>query len=213
MSLKTLIVIPVKDFASAKSRLRPVLGDRHRSQLARRLCERTLSFFQQHFPEYPLLVVTASAAIGELARGHGASVLRELRPAGLSGAAALAAHWSKKHGFDSQLLVPADIARLDADEFRTLLRQPRSAPSVLICPASDAGTNALLTTPPDVVPFCFGPNSSEAHQAAALKRSLPCELLQFDHMRFDLDTPEDLHSLMHQHSGDLPRELVTLWNL
>ncbi len=213
MNLKTLIVIPVKDFGAAKSRLRPVLDDSDRSQLARRLCERTLTFFQHHFPEYPLLVVTASAAIGDLARGHGASVLRELRPAGLSGAAALAAHWSKRHGFDSQLLVPADIARLDATEFASLLGQPRAVPSVLVCPASDAGTNALLTTPPDIVPFCFGEGSSEAHRQAALKRSVPCQLLHFEHMRFDLDTPDDLHNLMHQPSGDLSRELVTLWNL
>lgn len=213
MSLKTLIVIPVKDFDAAKSRLRPVLGDTRRSQLAQRLCERTLSFFQRHFPDYPLLVITASAAISELAHRHGASVLREVRPAGLSGAAALAAHWSKRHGFGSQLLVPADIARLDADEFRCLLAQPRPVPSVLICPASDAGTNALLTTPPDVVPFSFGERSSEAHQASARARSVPCQLLHFEHMRFDLDTPDDLHNLMHQHSGSLPRELVSLWNL
>jgi 2-phospho-L-lactate guanylyltransferase len=64
-----------------------------------------------------------------------------------------------------------------------------------------------------VLPFSFGPRSSEAHRASARARSVPCRVLHFEHMRFDLDTPDDLHSLMHQHSGDLPRELVSLWNL
>jgi len=60
------------------------------------------------------------------------------------------------------------------------------------CPASDGGTNALLTTPPDVVPFRFGIRSSRAHLAAALERSVPCALLQMEKLTFDLDTPDDL---------------------
>lgn len=210
MSLNTLIVIPVKDFGAAKTRLHPVLGPQRRSALARELCERTLAFFRRHFPQHPLLVVTASGAIAALARTRGAQVLPELRAAGLSAAARLAAAWARRQGFASMLLVPADIVNLDVREFRRLLAQPRTDTSVLICPASDGGTNALLTTPPDVLPFCFGEGSSLAHRDRAAELGLSWRMLQFEHLRFDLDTPADLETLSQQQSGPMPRELVSL---
>ncbi|WP_108446988.1 2-phospho-L-lactate guanylyltransferase [Halomonas denitrificans] len=216
MSLDTLIVIPVKDFGEAKSRLGQVLAPDRRSALARRLCERTLAFFRQRLPEHDLLVVTASSTIADLARRYDASVLMEPRPRGLSAAATLAAEWSRRQGYAAQLLIPADIAHLDEAELRQLLDAPRPGPSVLICPASDGGTNALLTTPPDVLPFHFGRNSSEAHRQAAQQQGVPCRMLDLEHLRFDLDTPEDLDtldSLVRQRSGDAPQELVKLWNL
>ncbi|XKE45150.1 2-phospho-L-lactate guanylyltransferase [Halomonas organivorans] len=216
MSLDTLIVIPVKDFGEAKSRLGQVLAPDRRSALARRLCERTLAFFRERLPEHDLLVVTASPSIVDLARRYDAAVLKEDRPRGLSAAASLAAEWSRRHGYAAQLLIPADIAHLEEDELRRLLAAPRPAPSVLICPASDGGTNALLTTPPDVMPFHFGERSSEAHRQAAQERGVPCRVLELEHLRFDLDTPEDLVTLdtfVRQHSGDAPQELVKLWNL
>ncbi|RTR01494.1 2-phospho-L-lactate guanylyltransferase [Halomonas nitroreducens] len=216
MSLDTLIVIPVKDFGEAKSRLGQVLAPDRRSALARRLCERTLAFFRERLPEHDLLVVTASPVIDDLARRYDAAVLREPRPRGLSTAATLAAEWSRRRGYAAQLLVPADIAHLDEAELRELLGAPRPGPSVLICPASDGGTNALLTSPPDVLPFCFGERSSEAHRQAAHQRGVPYRILDLDHLRFDLDTPEDLDTLdtlVRQHSGDAPQELVKLWNL
>lgn len=212
----TLIVIPVKDFGEAKSRLGQVLAPDRRSALARRLCERTLAFFRERLPEHDLLVVTASPGIADLAHRYDAAVLQEARPRGLSAAASLAAEWSRRQGYAAQLLIPADIAQLDEAELRRLLASPRPGPSVVICPASDGGTNALLTTPPDVLPFCFGDRSSEAHREAAHRQGLPCRVLDLEHLRFDLDTPDDLDTLdtlVRQHSGDAPQELVKLWNL
>lgn len=213
MSLNPLIVIPVKDFAAAKTRLRPVLPPDARRRLAQRLCERTLGFFRRHFPDCPLLVVTASDSIASLARSKGADVLHELRPGGLSAAARLAALWARRRGFASMLLVPADIVRLEAAEFRELLVHSRPAGSVLICPARDGGTNALLTTPPDALPFRFGVDSARAHRLAAEGLGLKCRMLPFEHLGFDLDKPGDLRALAQQNGGSLPQELVSQCNL
>lgn len=213
MRLRTLVVIPVKDFGQAKTRLGPVLPPERRAALARRLCERTLAFFQDRLPEQDRLVVTASREIAGLARQYGAAVLLEPQAGGLSVAAQRAAEWSRRHGYEAQLLIPADIARLDESELRRLLDHRSRGPCVLICPASDAGTNALLTTPPDAIPFCFGERSSALHHAAALRRGLHCELLQMEHLRFDVDTPDDLDSLIQDNSGQGPQERVMPWNL
>ena len=200
MLMKTLVVIPVKDFADAKSRLEPVLGRQRRAALARWLCERTLKFFRDQMPDQDVLVVTACETIAQLASRYGAAVLRECYPGGLSAAAQLAAEWSYAQGYDSQLLIPADIAELDETELRTLINHPRPVPSVLISPAHDRGTNALLTTPPNVMPFHFGPHSSDQHWQAAHRRGITCSLIHLSKLRFDIDTPDDFSNLVNRSS-------------
>lgn len=211
--MKTNIVIPVKDFGCAKQRLGEVLSERRRHRLARRLCERTLEFFAGRFPERHVLVVTASRRVAAMARQFGATVLLEPTPAGLSVAAQRAADWSEAHGFDSQLLIPADIAQLDHGEISRLLEHPRSKASVIICPSGDAGTNALLTTPPSVIRFSFGERSSKAHRESAMRKGVACTVLSFRHLRFDLDTSDDFYRLFHRNCCELSQELSALWKI
>lgn len=192
--MRTNIVIPVKDFASAKQRLSAVLGDPDRIRLARCLYERTLAFFARHFASYPVLVVTDSRSAAAIARRCGATALFEPAQAGLSAAAQWAADWSARHGFDRQLLVPTDIAELDDNEIRGLLEYAHPGPSVVICPARDAGTNALLTTPPGVIPFRFGARSSELHRDSARRQGIECTILDLPHLRFDVDSADDLQA-------------------
>ena len=193
--MKTLIVIPMKDPQQSKQRLSAVLSPRHRQQLALSLFEQTLSFFRDRFGSYPVLVVTSSSRIRSMAESYGAWVLIENPSTGLNGAASLAAQWSCAHGFDAQLLIPADIAVLDPQEIGLLLDQRREMPWVSICPADDGGTNALMTSPPDAVPFHFGVDSSEAHLAAALKFGVHSVLMELKHLAFDVDCPVDLEQL------------------
>ena len=57
-----------------------------------------------------------------------------------------------------------------------------------ICPASDDGTNALLVSPPDALPFLYGPKSAQMHFAAAQERGLAAQFLALDSLSFDIDT-------------------------
>lgn len=193
--MKTCIVIPIKGFRSAKQRLAGVLSRGSREQLARWLCQRTLQFFTEYFAEYPLLVVTESADVARLAVQHGAEVIREPEAAGLSAAVQTAATRVRDLGFASMLVIPADIARLEEAEIRTLLTCPRAEASVILCPARDAGTNALLCTPPDVIPFHFGEASSVAHREATERVGARFRLLVLHHLGVDLDRSDDLRAL------------------
>jgi 2-phospho-L-lactate guanylyltransferase len=60
---------------------------------------------------------------------------------------------------------------------------------------ASAGTNALLLSPPDALPFAFGPGSYEAHLRAARERGLDVRVRERPHLAFDLDTAEDLARL------------------
>ena len=132
--------------------------------------------------------------ISSLAQKYGATVLIDSKP-GLPQAAESAARWSINNDFESQLLIPADIARLDVTEVQSLLQAPRPAPSVILTPADDLGTNALLTTPPDVIPFLYGIESSLAHQQAAQQRGVNFQLIELAALALDVDTPADIEQL------------------
>lgn len=186
------IVIAVKDSRRAKRRLTPVLGPNERARLARQLFRRTLGFFADHFPAAHVSVVTPSRAMAYIAKTYDATVIMEPREAGLSAAAAFAAEWSVRHGFDAQLLIPADIAELSTREFDRLLAMSDDGPSVTICAATDGGTNALLTSPPNVIRFDFGFGSSRRHALSARQRRIPCKFLRMRNLSHDIDTPADL---------------------
>lgn len=186
------IVIPVKDYRQGKTRLSPALNARERACFALHLYRKTLAFFSEHFPGQPLSVVTPSPAMATIARSAGATVIREPRAAGLSCAARRAARFSLEQGFDTQLLIPADIAELSVREINTLLATALRGPSVTVCPAVDGGTNALMTSPPDAIDFSFGPHSGWRHVIAARRRGLHSQLLRLRQLSHDIDTPADL---------------------
>ncbi|MBY4677012.1 2-phospho-L-lactate guanylyltransferase [Marinobacterium arenosum] len=186
------IVIPMKDPAAAKQRLSQALDDRQRSRLALELFEETLYFFSNHFPQLHLLVVTDSRRIRDIADRFGHRVLLEPAADGLNSAIERATDWSLRHQFRQQLVVPADIAELDAGEIRQLLASLDGQRGVVIAEAKDLGTNALLCAPPDAIPFRFGRHSARAHQRQALKAGLPCRRLRLARLSQDIDQPQDL---------------------
>ncbi len=196
------IVIPMKDPSTSKQRLRSIFDQKQRHDLALSLFQQTLDFFNRHFTHYHLLVVTNSEQIAQLSKAQGASVLFE-QEVGLNRAIEAAAQWSERFDFSSQLVIPADIAQLDVDEISQLLdSQTRfsqaTTASVIICPSKDKGTNALLTTPPAIIDFCYGVNSAQKHQQKAMTKQLSCLQLYLEKLSIDVDFPEDLTALKNE---------------
>jgi len=193
------IVVPMKDPAAAKQRLRPALSDEVRSALALEMFENTLAFFSRQFAEYNLLVVTDARSIRDIADRYGCSVLLEPEADGLCNAIDRATAWSLRQGYQAQLVIPADIARLNDDEVGRLISSLDNGNSlhqgVVIADAKDGGTNALLTCPPDAIPFCYGEGSAAAHQQQANTRGIACQRLRLKDLSQDIDLPDDMRHL------------------
>ncbi len=191
--MKLSIVIPMKSPEHAKGRLAEVLGQNERKALALKLFERNLEFLRREFPAINLLVVTTSKEVQQLSETKGAEVLLQSGPdTGLNNAVEAAARFNTGRGFESQLVIPGDIETLDRGELATLLEQPRQKGSVIVCPSYDGGTNALLTTPPDALPFSYGPQSCQVHLLTALQLGLQTKRLYLKKLSFDIDRPSDL---------------------
>jgi 2-phospho-L-lactate guanylyltransferase len=184
---KTLIVVPMKDPAGAKTRLSDQLSSRQRSALARLLFKRTLTLLRDVAQPsgHDLAVVTASAETAAMARTHGFAVIADPAGGDLCGAVDQAANWAEQNGYDRLCIIPADLAAPDAKELQRLLD---SAAPVVVCPSTDRGTNALLVAPPRAIPFRYGPASALRHMAEARARGLDAVLMPLPSLSFDIDT-------------------------
>ena len=120
--------------------------------------------------------------------------------------------WSVEKGYRSQLVVPGDMAVLGLADIAELLEHPREFPSVVLCPATDDdGTNALLCSPPDVIPYRFGEASFPEYRARARERDVPCHILRIPGFVLDLDTPDDVKTFMAGVGSHPARTLLEQW--
>ncbi|QUS57589.1 2-phospho-L-lactate guanylyltransferase [Pseudovibrio brasiliensis] len=195
----TLVVVPVKDFAKAKSRLGPHLDAVERATVAANLFTQTLHFLQDAQKQcsitFDIAVVTSSLEIASTVNECPVHLILEGQEDGLNSALTTAALWAKAHGYETLCVLPADIAAPDFDEFERLLSMSGSPRSLVLCPAHDYGTNVLIATPPDAVTFTYGKASFQKHQAQAAERGLDCVIAPSSSFSKDIDYMEDLADL------------------
>ncbi|REG84269.1 2-phospho-L-lactate guanylyltransferase [Marinomonas pollencensis] len=191
------IVIPMKSPSCAKQRLAGCLSASERQQLAVSLYANTLAFFQQHFPQHQVVVISQSCVVLSLAKSYGAHGLREEGKEGLNEALWQACQWVKKAGFTHQVIVPSDISLLDKQEF-DLLFAVATQQQVVIAQAKDGGTNALVSSPPDAIGFHYGLHSAAQHAQAAKRQGLSFCQLRLPHLAQDIDQGEDLDRAITQ---------------
>ncbi len=190
--MKTWVIVLVKDFDSAKERLRPALGAKSRRALARtnaRLAVNAAAAGDH------VLVVTGSDEVADMAVSWGADILLEPREEGQNVAARRGIDRAKTSGADSVLLLSSDLPLVTEAAVREMLiaaaRHP--APIVVAAPATGrGGTNALYLRPPDAIDLHFGDKSLAQFRADAQAHGVKFAVFHSDAMALDLDEPSDL---------------------
>ena len=187
--------VPVKEFAGAKQRLSPLLTPAQREALAAAMLEDVLAALAAA-PLGGIMVNTLDPVATELARRYGARVVTDDARSGHTGAVTAMARILAAEGHD-MLTVPGDIPRVTAVEIATVIEARRSAPSLTIVPArDDLGSNAMLCSPPLVMPFRFGDNSYFPHLATARSLGIEPTILKLPGIGLDIDQPEDVHAFL-----------------
>lgn len=93
------------------------------------------------------------------------------------------------------LTISADLPLLSQGDIQELVRETENYQVVLAGSSDGTGTNALLTRPPLVLPYLFGPNSLPAYIRAARQQRLSYTLYQSPNLALDVDTFDDLQKL------------------
>ena len=196
--MRTLAILPIKSFSQAKQRLRFELSDADRRALVDAMFSDVLVALRR-VPAFEQIVVVSGDRVAQrIAQGYGATVVEE-EEQGHNSAAKKGIEIALEGGIERALLVPGDCPLMDPRELEELLVHPTGARSALIVPdRHGTGTNALLLSPPDVLPSSFGPGSCQRHMADAQAAGVPAEVVEVRCLALDVDTPDDLEALQRQ---------------
>jgi 2-phospho-L-lactate/phosphoenolpyruvate guanylyltransferase len=201
------IVIPVKAFAGAKSRLAPCLPVYARAELAEALCADTFHTVGRVRGLDIVIVISSEARALDWARQRGWHTLVEERQISETASVDLACRYCQETGVQSLLRIPIDIPLVQSSDIEEIFDEQTQSPACVIVPSRDGtGTNALLRSPPALFPSLFGRDSFPRHMTAARAAGAIVRILRNPRIELDLDEPDDLQLLrdaveMSSHTG------------
>jgi 2-phospho-L-lactate/phosphoenolpyruvate guanylyltransferase len=192
------VLIPLKSFRLAKQRLVSVIDPIERSALAEQLAAIVI----RAAAPLPVSVVTNDEDVAQWALQHGASVIDDpgggLNAAVTAGVLSLHSHGIGRvivaHG---DLPLAADLASIDRGFGITIVPdRTEDGTNVMALPTSLIGAQPDTTTSTNEkqarFEFCYGPHSFQQHCQLARACGLDLEVRYAEHLRLDIDHPEDL---------------------
>ncbi|MCW5668684.1 MAG: 2-phospho-L-lactate guanylyltransferase [Hydrogenophaga sp.] len=190
------LLIPVKRFDAAKSRLAPHISSTQRAALAAAMLEDVLAEMFQIHGLTGISVVSAQSGLAEQLKGR-ARVLPEHRH-GLNEALTAALAQLTDEGVRRVLILHGDLPIARASDVQGLVDRHRDSDALVLVPDVDAkGTNAMMCSLPLDFPLQFGPKSLERHQHAAAMADRVCTTEPIPSLALDVD---DLSALNTVHA-------------
>jgi len=186
----TRVVLLMKDFELAKTRLASVLDPAARRVVATDFALAALSAVGPG-----ALVVAGSEPAAAGAREMGNEVVVEETPSGQNPAARLGIEAAVERGANAVLLLSSDLPLIDAGVVDRLLSWADGLPRpvVVAVPATGrGGTNGLYLAPPDVIDLHFGDDSLVKFESDARDRGVRFEVYESPELALDVDEPSDL---------------------
>lgn len=206
-----MILVPIKDFASAKQRLAPVLTAERRSELARTMFTDVLRTLAT-VPSLPsVAVVTRDAEAMRLASEFGFARIYDGLNAGETEAIASATEQAAELGAEFSLVIPGDSPLVTAEDITRILNSAPREGTVLAPAADSQGTNAIFRRPANLFPARFGNQSFVPHLRAAIATRKPTVVLKLEGLALDIDRPNDLTALGCASGSKPSQQLVRSW--
>jgi len=208
-----VILVPIKNTASAKQRLSSILDQGRRTQLAQAMLTDVLSALHGWKDRPRVGIVTSDPYAVKLAHECRFEVVPDPDNAGETGAIEMATWECVERGEDSTLVIPADIPLMQAWELEEILQQAPAEGAVLVPAGDGRGTNAAFRRPANLFPLRFGNDSFKPHHAAAQATGKACIVLKLPGIAVDVDNPADLQQLVSLAGETRAQVLARGWNV
>ncbi len=188
-----VVLVPVKEPRRAKQRLASYLSLDERQRLAWAMLEDVTRALRSAVRPDRIVLVTSCSSVMRHAEQNGWDVIEEKKQISESHSVDVSSKLLRQQKACAVLLLPADIPLIQSEDVDLLLSQELEWRSAILVPSRDGtGTNALLRTPPDAFPSCFGKNSFFLHRKEASCRGIHVKVLENPRISCDLDELSDL---------------------
>lgn len=194
-------IVPFKSLRHAKQRLANYINVEQREQLIAAMLEDTLSALIAAGGLDRVLLVSDDPFAAQLADRLGVDFQTEPAQAqGLNAVLQTVSDDLSRQGYASALIAHGDLPLLSANEVQQLLSQHlalNSRAKISLAPDRDHdGSNCLICSPPNVLPFSYGRGSCEKHLAIAAQGGILSEIVELAGASLDIDEPLDLQQLL-----------------
>ena len=180
----TAVIVPIRSFEGALSRLAGILGGPGCRDLMRQMASRVVAAADG----LPVHVATDDADVAAWAADLGAAVVAAGRP-GLTNAVSAAVDHLASTGIERAVIAHADLPLA-----RTL--RPAVGPGLTIVPDRHRdGSNVVCVPTGAGFRFSYGPGSFSRHVAEARRLGLAVTVVEDGALAADIDHPEDLLAL------------------
>ena len=180
----TAVIVPIRSFEGALSRLAGMLGERRCHDLMRLMASRVIAAADG----LPVHVATDDIEVAAWASDLGAEVAPVGRP-GLSTAVSVTVDRLAAAGVERAVVAHADLALARS------LRPAVGAGLVIVPDRRRDGSNVLCVPTDCGFRFAYGPGSFRRHVAEAERLRLAVTVVDDDALASDMDYPEDLLAL------------------
>ncbi len=199
--MRATVILPIKRFAHAKTRVVETIGPPGRAAVLRAMLADVLVALDRSREVERVILVTGEGRAEKIAMERAKrsktplEVLQEPTDHGHSEAATLGIVRAKALGSTCTALLPGDCPLLEPAELDSALSSFAEGTVGVASDHHGTGTNGLFLSPADAIGPAFGPGSCERHLDRAKRAGYEAQLLDIPSLALDLDTPDDLGSL------------------
>jgi 2-phospho-L-lactate guanylyltransferase len=207
------LLIPFKSLATAKQRLAEALDAEQRSQLAEAMLRDVLAAAAGVRERIDVAIVTGDGRAQEIATEHGVLVIEDRRNESETAAIEMATDWAEQNGYDTTIVVPADIPLMAADELHRVLDAAPAEGAVFVPAYDGRGSNCILRRPASIIPLRFGNDSFLPHCEAMKKTGKDLLIVEMPGIGLDIDNPHELEMLVRREGDTNAQRLLRAWGV
>ncbi|MFZ0314429.1 MAG: 2-phospho-L-lactate guanylyltransferase [Candidatus Korobacteraceae bacterium] len=206
-----ILLIPFKSLATAKQRLAEALTQQQRSQLAEAMLRDVLAAAAGVTDRIAVALVTGDAQARQLAEEFGFLVIEDERNESETAAIEMATAWCEQRGYDTTIVVPADIPLITSEELQRVLDVAPDEGAVFVPAYDRRGSNCILRRPAAIIPLRFGNDSFLPHCAAMERTGKELIILELAGIGLDVDNPHELELLVRREGETKAQRLLRSW--
>ncbi len=188
----TWVIVPVRSFTGAKSRLAPLLTAPERATLGQTMLGDVLGALAGVAGLRHVAIVTGADEVADHARQSGLVVIDDHGASSTNAAIKVGLIDVARRRGGPVLVLPSDVPCVRSVDIEALLMASKKSGVALAPALHDGGTNALACDVPARIPPCFGPDSFNRHVRAANQAGLRPVVLMNGRLGRDLDEPAQL---------------------